>query len=244
MSDPPSHLPFNPPLTSLLDHLICGIIPWRRCRKLSTTSSEIWLWAKKNVPPYNTARYCNVKGILHQKTFYRLNLIFWIVMGCGIARFGRRGLKTTETWKFWSQNLSPGVLRRGAPGVSRHSTRCAASKPLGTKFETKIFKFRWFLGPSDQNELYHTPLLFKIWDLGDRNFFGGGSLWAAIHWHFIATLTYKKNIGIAVNTLQKIYFRRLKDSEIWKTDHHWFFAKDGEYINKDRLLTFGTGRRR
>ena len=62
------------------------------------------------------------KGILHQKIFYRLNLIFWIVMGCGIARFGRRGLKTTETWKFWSQNLSPGVLRRGAPGVSRHST--------------------------------------------------------------------------------------------------------------------------
>ena len=63
-----------------------------------------------------------IKGILHQKNFYRLNLIFWIVMGCGIIRFGRRGLKTTETWKFWSQNLSPGVLRRGAPGVSRHST--------------------------------------------------------------------------------------------------------------------------
>ena len=61
------------------------------------------------------------KGILHQKISYRLNLIFWIVMGCGIARFGRKGLKTTETWKFWSQNLSPGVLRRGAPGVSRHS---------------------------------------------------------------------------------------------------------------------------
>ena len=37
-----------------------------------------------------------------------------------------------------------------------------ASKPLGTKFETKIFKFQWFLGPSDQNELYHTPLLSKI----------------------------------------------------------------------------------
>ena len=160
------------------------------------------------------------KGILHQKIFYCLNLIFWIIMGCGIARFGRKGLKTTETWKFWSQILSPGVLRRGAPGVSRHSTmgfrgaaqgfrgtarwgfeaqhhgvsrgsntdktlqwfiisrcpsrslvirwcwqmappletpwRCAskpqvrrASKPLGTNFETKIFKFRWFLGPSD-----------------------------------------------------------------------------------------------
>ena len=39
----------------------------------------------------------SLKGILHQKIFYRLNLLFWIVMGCGIARFGRRGLKTTET---------------------------------------------------------------------------------------------------------------------------------------------------
>merc|ERR1711952_558896 len=150
-------------------------------------------------------------------------------MGCGIAVFGRKGLKTTETRKFWSQILSPGVLRRGAPGVLRHGAmgfRGAAqktsviyhlalslevpsdyqgprgtapndkslksfisgaaprnhmappletpwrraskpqvrraSKPLGTKFETKIFKFRWFLGPSDQNELYHTPLLSKI----------------------------------------------------------------------------------
>ena len=42
--------------------------------------------------------------------------------------------------------------------------------PWGTNFKTKIFKFRWFLGPSDQNELYHTPLLSKIWDLGDRKF--------------------------------------------------------------------------
>ena len=39
----------------------------------------------------------SVKGILHQKIFYRPNLIFWIVMGCGIARFGRRGLKITKT---------------------------------------------------------------------------------------------------------------------------------------------------
>ena len=36
--------------------------------------------------------------------------------------------------------------------------------------------FRLFLGPSEQNELYHTPILSKIWDLGDRKFFGGGSL--------------------------------------------------------------------
>ena len=65
---------------------------------------------------------CNgVKGILHQKIFYRINLIFWIVMGCGIVRFGRKSLKTTEIWKFWSQNLSPGVSRRSKGGVSRHS---------------------------------------------------------------------------------------------------------------------------
>ena len=38
-----------------------------------------------------------LKGILHQKIFYCLNLIFWIIMGCGIARFGRKGLKTTKT---------------------------------------------------------------------------------------------------------------------------------------------------
>ena len=36
------------------------------------------------------------------------------------------------------------------------------SRSLGTNFETKIFEFRWFLGSSDQNELYHTPLLSKI----------------------------------------------------------------------------------
>ena len=45
-----------------------------------------------------------------------------------------------------------------------------ALKPLGANFETKIFKFCWFLDPSDQNELYHTPLLSKMWDIGDRNF--------------------------------------------------------------------------
>ena len=37
----------------------------------------------------------NFKGIVPQKMFLRLNLIFWIVMGCGIAIFGRRGLKAT-----------------------------------------------------------------------------------------------------------------------------------------------------
>ena len=30
---------------------------------------------------------------------------------------------------------------------------------LGTKSGTNIFKFKWFIDPSDQNEQYHTPLL-------------------------------------------------------------------------------------
>ena len=39
---------------------------------------------------------------------------------------------------------------------------------MGTNFETKSFKFRWFLGHSDQNKLYHTLLLSKIGGLGNR----------------------------------------------------------------------------
>ena len=45
-----------------------------------------------------------------------------------------------------------------------------ASRSQGTKFGTKIFNFRCFFGPSDRNGLYHTPLLSKIWGLGDRIF--------------------------------------------------------------------------
>ena len=33
-----------------------------------------------------------IKGIVHNFFVYCSNLIFWIVMGCGIADFGRRGL--------------------------------------------------------------------------------------------------------------------------------------------------------
>ena len=36
-----------------------------------------------------------VKGILPHKNFYRPNLIFWIVMGCSMARFGHKGQKNT-----------------------------------------------------------------------------------------------------------------------------------------------------
>ena len=46
----------------------------------------------------------------------------------------------------------------------------------GANLEATIFKSWWFLGHFDQNELYHTPLQSKTWDLGDRDFFGGGFL--------------------------------------------------------------------
>ena len=51
---------------------------------------------KFNLPKLDSYKG-RLKGILHQKIFYCLILIFWIVMGCGLARFGRKGLKTTET---------------------------------------------------------------------------------------------------------------------------------------------------
>ena len=38
---------------------------------------------------------CSTKWDPPLKKFCRLNLIFWIVMGCGIAYFARRGLKNT-----------------------------------------------------------------------------------------------------------------------------------------------------
>ena len=55
-------------------------------------------------------------------------------------------------WKFRPTKKVPG----------RRPSRSHSNRPLrsqGTNFETKIFKFRRFLGLSDQNELYHI-----LWD--------------------------------------------------------------------------------
>ena len=49
--------------------------------------------------------------------------------------------------------------------------KLVSSGRQGTNFETKIFKFRCFFGPSDRNKLYHTPLLSKMWGSGKRIFF-------------------------------------------------------------------------
>ena len=42
------------------------------------------------------------------------------------------------------------------------------SRSLGTKWKPKNVEFRPFIDPSGQNQLYHTPLLSKIWDLNNR----------------------------------------------------------------------------
>ena len=55
-------------------------------------------WATALVGPkslgHNLFWTAPLKGILPQTIFYRPNLIFWIVMGRGKARFGRNGKKT------------------------------------------------------------------------------------------------------------------------------------------------------
>ena len=42
-----------------------------------------------------------LKGLFTIFFFDRSNLIFWMVMGCGIADFVRRGLKTPQTQNVW-----------------------------------------------------------------------------------------------------------------------------------------------
>ena len=83
----------------------------RRCIRasLSTACNSVQSNAGKCKCAQNSAKLCSavkycvlsllypqsthiLKGIVHQIVFYRSNLIFWIVMGCGIAHFGQRGL--------------------------------------------------------------------------------------------------------------------------------------------------------
>ena len=54
-----------------------------------------------------------------------------------------------------------GSLEVSLPVASRSYVQ-VASRSQGTNFETKILNFGCFFGPSDRNELYHTPLLSKI----------------------------------------------------------------------------------
>ena len=66
------------------------IIPILRILKKEFSGSSVFTWEWGKGGSFKAG--LGLKGILHQKIFYRLNLIFWIVMGCGIADLGRRGL--------------------------------------------------------------------------------------------------------------------------------------------------------
>ena len=103
-----------------------------------------------------------LKGILPQNSFYRPNLKFWIVMGCGKARFGRKGQKNTKIWKFWSQSLFPGTLRRPAHETLRHPMIGPRGNPHtdleATRFETSRQPARTSRQAAmTGKELYHTP---------------------------------------------------------------------------------------
>ena len=91
--------------------------------------------------------------------------------------------RVPSTFNFFQGKLkfvSPFEVRGGTiRGPWWHHSRSHVVAPFevqDTNSRTKIFQFRAFLGPSDQNQLYHTPLLSKIWGLSDRKFFGEQSL--------------------------------------------------------------------
>ena len=96
---------------------VCSIIntllrEWERVLRRNFICGHFWsafkLWAdgerklvnngaylaegKYNKDKFATSASCSLKGIVHQFLFYCSNLIFWIVMWCGIADFDRRGL--------------------------------------------------------------------------------------------------------------------------------------------------------
>ena len=68
------------------------------------------------------------------------------------------------------------IAKRSHRGLPR-SLMCGS--PRGSSEQTlrpNLLILGVFFGPSDRNELYHTPFLSKIWGLGDRNLFVVGSL--------------------------------------------------------------------
>ena len=51
---------------------------------------------------------------------------------------------------------------RGAIDLSRGPMWRRESRSLGTKLKSNFFQFQAFIDPPGQNQLYHTPFLFKI----------------------------------------------------------------------------------
>ena len=75
-----------------------------------------------------------------------------------------KGLFTIFSLSFKSHILDSNV----PCAASRGPLRRRESRSLGTKWKPKNVEFWPFKDSSGQNQLYHTPLLSKIWDLNDR----------------------------------------------------------------------------
>ena len=66
---------------------------------------------------------------------------------------------------FWSErSINP--LINPLNWTSNDGAQCGIRCPWGQHLEPK--KFWGFIDPSDQNQLYHTPLQYKVWDLVER----------------------------------------------------------------------------
>ena len=148
---------------------------------------------KKSLYPF-----FNLKGIVHYFFLLSFKSHILDSNGVWYIWFWPEGSKNAQNSKFLGFNFVPRDLdsrRHMVPRLEAQgtSTRCAGdldsrrhgtltqiygaasqgpiwrrkSRSLGTKLKT-IFLFLAFLDPSGQNQLYHTPLLSKIWDLNDR----------------------------------------------------------------------------
>ena len=128
-----------------------------------------------------------LKGLFTKK-YYSSNLILWIVMKCGIADLGQRGVYKLP--KLFGHRFCPQGLRMApqqqhqGPRIvaplstsvlyfnrSCHSRYSGAIRlSMGTKSRTKIFQFYTInvIDPSDENQLYQHPIAiqnmkFKRW---------------------------------------------------------------------------------
>ena len=86
-------------------------------------------------------------------------------MGCGKARFGRKGQKTPKI-----ENVGLKICSLGPRGDLRVASRShvqVASRSQGTNFETKIFNFRCFLALPTETS-FTTPHYYpkyEVWAL-------------------------------------------------------------------------------
>ena len=89
-----SEMVFKPREKIFFENVMCGCsattLRWPQKRNWCQRIGGNSVRAEPNCsrPAHNLI----LKGIVHNFFFYRSNLIFWIVMGCGIADLGRRGL--------------------------------------------------------------------------------------------------------------------------------------------------------